>query len=271
LIYGGERGRAPLKVLEDVSLEIRRGELICIIGPSGCGKSTLLSILAGYIRPSMGEARLNGNLAKGPGSDRLMVFQSPTLFPWCTTEGNIAFGLRLRANRSKRADANTIVRELIELVGLTGFERHYPYELSGGMRQRVEIARALAVDPTVLLMDEPFGALDALTRLGMQREIVRIWQETGKTILFVTHDIAARAYPRVDPTGYRTSSTARRSTGDCPRRACRKTARHHNLADKRSDVPQATLPYSSPCDMGVCKPVSSSQPTDCASAEQRGG
>ena len=189
LIYGGERGRAPLKVLEDVSLEIRRGELICIIGPSGCGKSTLLSILAGYIRPSMGEARLNGNLVKGPGSDRLMVFQSPTLFPWCTTEGNIAFGLRLRANRSKRADANTIVRELIELVGLTGFERHYPYELSGGMRQRVEIARALAVDPTVLLMDEPFGALDALTRLGMQREIVRIWQETGKTILFVTHDI----------------------------------------------------------------------------------
>src|SRR5262249_47957997 len=158
---------APLKVLEEVSLDVRRGELICIIGPSGCGKSTLLSILAGYVSPTTGEARVNGKTVDRPGSDRLMVFQSPTLFPWCTTEQNIAFGLRLSANRGKVRDLNATVRDLIELVGLKGFERHYPYELSGGMRQRVEIARALAVDPALLLMDEPFGALDALTRIGM--------------------------------------------------------------------------------------------------------
>ena len=118
-----------------------------------------------------------------------MVFQSPTLFPWCTARQNVAFGLRLRSNRGKVDDVNSTVQRLLKLVGLVGFENHYAYELSGGMRQRVEIARALAVDPELLLMDEPFGALDALTQLGMQREILRIWSETGKTILFVTHDI----------------------------------------------------------------------------------
>ena len=189
LIYDGERGRAAIKVLEGITLQVQRGELICIIGPSGCGKSTLLSILAGYVRPTAGEARVNGKRVELPGSDRLMVFQTPTLFPWCTTKENIAFGLRLRGNRRKAGDVGAAVQNLLELMGLKGFEQHYPYELSGGMRQRVEIARALAVDPALLLMDEPFGALDALTRLGMQREILRIWKETGKTILFVTHDI----------------------------------------------------------------------------------
>lgn len=189
LVHSGGRGRKSLHVLDNVSLDVRRGELICIIGPSGCGKSTLLSFLAGYIRPCSGEAHVNGKVIDRPGPDQVMVFQSPTLFPWCTARQNVAFGLRLRSNRGKVDDVNSTVQRLLKLVGLVGFENHYAYELSGGMRQRVEIARALAVDPELLLMDEPFGALDALTQLGMQREILRIWSETGKTILFVTHDI----------------------------------------------------------------------------------
>ncbi len=183
------RDRQSLKVLDGVTLSVRRGELVCIIGPSGCGKSTLLSILAGYIAPTSGEARVNGRPVERPGPDRVMVFQSPTLFPWCTAEENVAFGLRLASNRRMVKDVDATVRRLLQLVGLVGFEHHYARELSGGMRQRVEIARALAVDPELLLMDEPFGALDALTRLGMQRELLRILSETGKTILFVTHDI----------------------------------------------------------------------------------
>ena len=187
--YERKRGREPTSVLQNITLSVDRGELVCIIGPSGCGKSTLLSVLAGYIKPTSGEARINGKLVEEPGSDRLMVFQNPTLFPWYNTRENIAFGLRLRAHRDKRATADQTVTSLLKLAGLTGFEGHYVHELSGGMRQRVEIARALALDPDLLLMDEPFGALDALTRLGMQKELLRIWRETNKTILFVTHDI----------------------------------------------------------------------------------
>jgi NitT/TauT family transport system ATP-binding protein len=187
VVYERKGGRVP--VLRDVTLSVRRGEIVCIIGPSGCGKSTLLSVLAGYIKPTSGEARVNDRPTDKPGPDRLMVFQNPTLFPWCTTRENIAFGLRLAANRSKAKDAPAIIERLLHLIGLNGFEHHYAYELSVGMRQRVEIARALALDPELLLMDEPFGALDALTRLGMQKELLRIWNETGKTILFVTHDI----------------------------------------------------------------------------------
>jgi NitT/TauT family transport system ATP-binding protein len=189
LAFDNVSRRGPLVVLDRVEVDIRCGEFICIIGPSGCGKSTMLSLLAGYLKPSAGRILVRGVPIDGPASDRVMVFQSAALFPWLTAAGNVAYGLRLAANRHKTSDWAAKVENLLDLVGLKGFEQHYPSELSGGMRQRVEIARALAVDPVILLMDEPLGALDALTRLAMQSELIRIWQETGKTILFVTHDI----------------------------------------------------------------------------------
>jgi NitT/TauT family transport system ATP-binding protein len=181
--------REALRVLGGIDLAIAEGEFTAIIGPSGCGKSTLLAMLAGYLAPSAGGIFLRDREIDGPGPDRVMVFQQPTLFPWLTAAGNIRYGLRLAANRRLAADAAGKVEALLDLVGLGGFAAHYPAELSGGMRQRVEIARALAVEPLVLLMDEPLGALDALTRLAMQREIIRIWEETKKTVLLVTHDI----------------------------------------------------------------------------------
>ncbi|HUA56902.1 MAG TPA: ABC transporter ATP-binding protein [Candidatus Sulfotelmatobacter sp.] len=189
LEFAGARGRAPVAVLNDVSYEVKAGSFTCIIGPSGCGKSTLLSIIAGYLAASRGQILTDDVPVSGPSPERLMVFQNTTLFPWYTAAQNVAFGLSLRANRKPRAEAAAIVKQLIGLVGLGDFSDCYPHELSGGMRQRIEIARALAVNPAVLLMDEPFGALDALTRLTMQQELLRIWTETGKTILLVTHDI----------------------------------------------------------------------------------
>jgi NitT/TauT family transport system ATP-binding protein len=189
LAFGTALGRGTLQVLDAVDFQIRGGEFICIIGPSGCGKSTILSLLAGYLRPNRGRILVGNAPVLGPGSDRVMVFQSTALFPWFTAADNVAYGLRLSTNRSRIGGPRASVDELLDLVGLRGFDRHYPFELSGGMRQRVEIARALAVNPDILLMDEPLGALDALTRLTMQGELIRIWQETGKTILFVTHDI----------------------------------------------------------------------------------
>jgi NitT/TauT family transport system ATP-binding protein len=189
LAFGNAMGRGTLQVLDGVDFDVRAGEFVCIIGPSGCGKTTLLSLLAGYMRPTAGKMLVHGTAVTAPDSDRVMVFQSTTLFPWLTAGANIAYGLRLRRNRAKSSDWRGRVGELLRLVGLEGFENHFPSELSGGMRQRVEIARALAVDPEILLMDEPMGALDALTRLSMQAELIRIWQETRKTILFVTHDI----------------------------------------------------------------------------------
>jgi NitT/TauT family transport system ATP-binding protein len=178
-----------LPVLDNVSLEVRSGEFICLIGPSGCGKSTLLMCIGGHLRPESGEVFANGTHILGPGTDRVMVFQQSTLFPWLTVRGNVEYGLRLRANRGVRAKATTRVDALLQMIGLEDFADRLPYELSGGMRQRVEIARALAVEPEIILMDEPFGALDALTRLRMQNEMLQIWNETKKTVLFVTHDI----------------------------------------------------------------------------------
>jgi NitT/TauT family transport system ATP-binding protein len=188
LTFAGASGRAPIDVLRHVDLAIEPGEFVAIIGPSGCGKSTLLSLLAGYLTPSAGRVLFHGEPIAGPGRERMMVFQQPALFPWLTAADNIAFGLKLKANRG-----HGVVREkvddLLRLVQLDGFARYYPSDLSGGMRQRLEIARALAVNPQVLLMDEPLAALDALTRRTMQREVLRIWEQTRKTIVFVTHDI----------------------------------------------------------------------------------
>jgi NitT/TauT family transport system ATP-binding protein len=187
--FASARGRPPVQVLNECCYEVQPGSFTCIIGSSGCGKSTLLAIIAGYLAATQGRVLIGGAPASGPGSDRLMVFQQSSLFPWYTAAQNVAFGLSLRAHRIGRAERTKRVNELLELVGLGGVGNRYPHELSGGMRQRIEIARALAVDPDILLMDEPLGALDALTRLGMQQEILKIWNETKKTILFVTHDI----------------------------------------------------------------------------------
>jgi len=172
-------------VLTDLELSVREGEFVCLLGPSGCGKSTLLNIMAGFIPPSAGQVLIDDVQVEGPDSRRVFVFQERGVFPWLTVEGNVGFGLSSlpAAERQKRID------HYVQLVGLQGFENAYPQELSGGMKQRVEVARALAVNPDVLYLDEPFGALDSITRLIMRRELLRIWTAEKKTIVFVTHDI----------------------------------------------------------------------------------
>jgi NitT/TauT family transport system ATP-binding protein len=180
------RGK-PLVVLEDINLEVRAGEFFVIVGKSGCGKTTFLRIIQGLDEASTGEIKLDGRPLKGPGPDRGFVFQHDSLFPWRTTLRNVTFGPELRGIPREKSESEA--RNIISLVGLGGFEHHYPFELSGGMRQRVNLARAFAVNPDILLMDEPFAALDALTRESMQQELVRIVAETGKTVLFITHQI----------------------------------------------------------------------------------
>ena len=175
----------PIEVLQAVDLEVREGEFVCILGPSGCGKSTLLNIVGGFIPATSGAVQIDGERVVGPDPRRIFVFQERGVFPWLTVEGNIGFGLfALSADERARRIAH-----YVKLVGLSGFETTYPQELSGGMKQRLEVARALAVDPDVLLLDEPFGALDSITRLVMRSELLRIWEGEKKTILFVTHDI----------------------------------------------------------------------------------
>ena len=174
-----------VRVLEDIDLDVHDGEFVCILGPSGCGKSTLLNIVAGFLAPSAGSVTIDGEPVRGPDPRRIFVFQERGVFPWLTVEGNIGFGLGSlpREERARR------LAHYVRLVGLEGFEKAYPHELSGGMKQRVEVARALAVDPDMLFLDEPFGALDSITRLVMRSELLRIWGAEKKTILFVTHDI----------------------------------------------------------------------------------
>ena len=179
-------------VFDDVSIDVRRRELITIIGPSGCGKSTFIRIAAGLDEATGGEMLLNGKPIHGPGPDRGMVFQGYTLFPWRTVKQNVMFGLEMQGMESGVAEGEA--RQWLEMVGLSRFEESYPHELSGGMKQRVAIARALANNPQVLIMDEPFGALDALTRCKMQTYLLQIWKRVNVTILFITHDLDEAIY-----------------------------------------------------------------------------
>jgi NitT/TauT family transport system ATP-binding protein len=182
----GTQGRT-IEAASRVSLEVKPGEFVSVIGPSGCGKSTLLNIVAGFIRPSDGEALLDDKPIGGPGADRGVVFQQYSLFPWMTVRKNVEFGLKMQGlGRNQRESA---ARSLLGMTGLLSFENHYPDQLSGGMKQRVGIVRALATSPQVLLMDEPFGALDPITRTELQQETARLQQRLRKTILLVTHDV----------------------------------------------------------------------------------
>jgi len=184
-VYGSDGHEVV--AIDEINLAIRNKEFATILGPSGCGKSTLLRIVAGLMKPTRGVVRLDGTAIGGPGRDRGMVFQSYTLFPWLTVMENIQFGLGLSG--VPRAEREQIAKQFVEKVGLRGFEQSYPKALSGGMKQRVAIARALANNPAILLLDEPFGALDAQTRALMQELLTSVWEDLHKTILFVTHDV----------------------------------------------------------------------------------
>jgi NitT/TauT family transport system ATP-binding protein len=183
--FPGKDRTQPIHVIEAVDLTVYEGEFICIVGPSGCGKSTLLNIAAGFIPATTGEVRIDGVPVAEPNPRHIFIFQENAVFPWLTVEANIAFGLKEKAPE----EAKKIIAHYTAMVGLTGFERAYPRELSGGMKQRVELARALAANPDVLFMDEPFGALDYLTRRKMRTDLIEIWQRERKTVLFVTHDV----------------------------------------------------------------------------------
>jgi taurine transport system ATP-binding protein len=181
------RGDRRTEALSGIDLTIDPGEFVCIVGPSGCGKTTLLQLLAGFLEPTTGSITIGDHPVEGPSPDRGVVFQQPNLYPWLTVRGNVAFGPRMR--RTRRRERNVDADRWLALVGLDEFADHRPYELSGGMQQRCQIARVLANEPSVMLMDEPFGALDALTRERMQLELARIWSETGRTIVFITHSV----------------------------------------------------------------------------------
>ncbi len=203
--------------LKDIDLAIRPGEFVCLLGPSGCGKSTLLNAVAGFQPPSAGEIVIEGKKILAPGPDRGMVFQEYALFPWMTVAQNIAFGLEVQ--KKSKAEIELTVNQLLDLLHLKDFRDRFPKDLSGGMRQRVAIARVLALDSPIMLMDEPFGALDALTRRNLQDELLRIWEKLGKTILFVTHSIEESIYlaDRIVVMTYRPGTVKRDQKVDMPR------------------------------------------------------
>lgn len=191
-LRGVSKSFGSLQVLQDIELAVEQGEFAAIVGPSGCGKSTALRMFAGLERPTSGQVLAGGKKVEGPGPDRMMIFQDHALYPWSTVEANVGLGLEL-AGVSKVERLNR-VNAVLDKVGLSGFNRYYPAQLSGGMKQRAAIARALVMDPDVLLLDEPYGALDALTRLSMQNELLKIWAGSGKTMLLITHDIDEALY-----------------------------------------------------------------------------
>lgn len=203
--------------LRDINLDIPEGQFVCLLGPSGCGKSTLLNAMAGFALPSSGAITVNGTTVTGPGPDRGMVFQEYALFPWMTVEQNIGFGLEIKG--MEKTEIAKRVGDLLAMLGLTDFRQRFPKDLSGGMRQRVAIARVLALDSPTMLMDEPFGALDALTRRNLQDELLRIWAELKKTIIFVTHSIEEAIYlaDRIVVMTYRPGTVKRDILVDLPR------------------------------------------------------
>jgi NitT/TauT family transport system ATP-binding protein len=192
LDYFQPRTNTRLTALAGVSLQVMDGEFVSIVGPSGCGKTTFLSVVDGLIAASAGRILVEGKVVTRPGADRAVVFQDASLLPWRTVLGNVVYGLECVG--VNKGEAKTRASHFIDMVGLAGFENHYPYELSGGMQQRVNLARALVMDPKILLMDEPFASLDAQTREAMQEELLQIWAKAGKTVLFVTHQIDEAIY-----------------------------------------------------------------------------
>jgi NitT/TauT family transport system ATP-binding protein len=188
-LRGVRKSFGGIEIIHGVDLDIEDNELTVFVGPSGCGKTTFLNMVAGFIKPATGTLRVRGQDVDGPGADRAIVFQDYALLPWRTIERNVHFGIEMRAGGRSKADLADRVQHSIELVGLGGFEKSYPHELSGGMRQRVGIARALVSEPEILLMDEPFAAIDAMTREGMQAELERIIAKTRQTVVFITHSI----------------------------------------------------------------------------------
>jgi len=216
LSYCTQRGERLL-ALDNINLQVKAGEFLCIVGPSGCGKSTLLHLIAGLHRPTSGEVQIDGKPVQGPGTDRILIFQDLGLFPWLTVGQNVEFGMKMKGITKTERDEKT--RHYLRLVHLAQFKDSYTHQLSGGMRQRVALARALATEPDVLLMDEPFAALDAQTRDLLHDELERIWAETGRTIIFVTHNVreAVRLGDRVALLTFRPGRVKREFAVDLPR------------------------------------------------------
>ena len=180
-----DRDGKTVPVLDNINFDVQEGEFICLVGPSGCGKSTMLNVMGGFLSPTAGSVKIDGEIVQGPDPRRILVFQDHGVFPWLTVEGNIGFGL----SHLSDAERKQRIAHYVQLVRLQGFENTYPSDLSGGMKQRLQVARALAVNPDILYLDEPFGALDSVTRFLMRGELLRIWQTERRTIIFVTHDI----------------------------------------------------------------------------------